>query len=180
MRAVGHNRDMRWPVVGGMVVSLVLHGCLACNELGCTGGFAWEARPRGSTPLEAGTYEVEILLDDTHFSTTCTVADTFGASDCTILDEGDWHVAFELSQLDPNEWMPEDPAGGFRLRASQFVEDGRRTSTRGPRHVEIEITLDGAPLVFTTYDVEYERDEDFYGDERCGFCDLEEERRSTF
>jgi hypothetical protein len=171
---------MRWPVVGGMVVSLALHGCLACNELGCTGGFAWEARPRGSTPLPPGTYAVEILLDDEQVSTTCTVADTFGASDCTILEEGDWHVSFELSQLDPNAWMPEDPAGGFRLRAFQLVEDGRRTSTRGPTHVEIEITQDGAPLVLATYDVEYERDEDFYGDERCGFCDLEQERRSTF
>jgi hypothetical protein len=162
-----------------VVASAVLHGCLFCTEEGCAGGFAWEARPRDGMGLQPGLYEVEIVLDDDSFTTTCTIADTYGDSECTFIDEGEWFVSFDLQQLDRNEWMPEDPPGGFDLRASQMVEDGRKSSTRGPARVEIEITRDGANVITTAYDVEYVRDEDFWGDERCGFCDLEQRRAST-
>lgn len=40
----------------------------------------------------------------------------------------------------------------------------------------IVVTLDGAELTTSDYDLEYERDESFRGDSACGYCDQTESR----
>jgi hypothetical protein len=39
---------------------------------------------------------------------------------------------------------------------------------------------DGQPLLDESYELAYQRDDDFRGNERCGFCDELESREATF
>jgi hypothetical protein len=46
--------------------------------------------------------------------------------------------------------------------------------------VEITMTLDGRTLIDDAFAPEYARDEEFWGDERCGYCDEREDRTSQW
>jgi hypothetical protein len=164
-----------------------LHGCLACNDIGCGGGFSWTARAADGAALAPGAYTLTILLEESRYALTCTVTDMVGGSDCTMPEavegDGTFTVDVSLAHANDHDWTPELPAGGFYLRAADYSDssdDGSYTGVRGPTRVEIDITRDDQPFLSETYDVEYQRDDDFRGDERCGYCDSEEQREASW
>jgi hypothetical protein len=159
--------------------------CLACNDIGCDGGFEWSGRAGDNSGLVPGLYSFDITLDGSRFTLDCTVAETIGESDCgePTQVEGDagFDLYMDLSQVDPEEFDPSGPAGGFYLRAfddSESDESGRFTATRGPQQVHITALYGGMPLIDVDYEITYERDDDYRGDERCGYCD-ERQARET-
>jgi hypothetical protein len=172
---------------GTAVAATALPACLACNDIGCAGGFEWTARAADEGALTPGTYEVSIALEDDRYTLTCEIGDTFGESDCTepahVEGDVDYSVSFSITQLDETEWDPEQPVGGFFMVAVDTSESGRDglfSANRGPTQVTIEVSDMAGPLIDESYDVEYERDDDYRGDPRCGYCDLTEERTATW
>lgn len=173
-------------VVGAALLgtlSTLVQGCLACNEPGCSGGFSWNATPAAGGAVAAGTYSFEVVVEEDRYQIECQIADTYGNSDCkpAVHTEGsvDYNIHFDFGQLDAENWDPDDGVSGFELRISDTTGSNSSDSyneTRGPTEVAIHASLDGSALFDVEYALEYERDENFYGDERCGFCDSSERR----
>ena len=66
-------------------------GCQVCNDIGCDGGFEWNAETADGSGLAPGVYALEITLDGSVYAIDCTLTDAVGESDCTdpTLVEGD-------------------------------------------------------------------------------------------
>ena len=168
-------------------LGVVLPACLACNDIGCAGGFEWTAGAQDGTALEPGTYEVTLTLEDDTYEVTCEVAEKMKDSNCSepshTEGEVDYSLTLDIQQHDPGDWNPDSPVGGFYLSAvdaSGGDPDGSYSENRGPTLVAIEIVSDGDTLIDESYDVTYERNEDYRGDPRCGFCDEVEEREANW
>lgn len=170
------------------LVSLVhgLTGCVYCNASGCAGGFEWTARGEGDVPLAPGDYAVTIELETSTYVLTCTVAGSISASHCTspsmVDGEVDFYVSFGLSTFS-DDWDPSAAVAGFHLSASDTSDsdsDGQSSTIRGPEVVEIVVSSAEGPLVDVMYEVSYTRDDDYWGDERCGYCDLAEARSAVW
>jgi hypothetical protein len=152
--------------------------CMICNDIGCGGGLEWEASPRDGGAMMPGSYRLVLELDEGSYHFDCTVTERARDSECIARADND--DEFELSIDLPSyqatdEWDRDAPAASFVVEAWAFEGEEER-STRGPRDVHIVLDRDGETLVDASYDIAYERDEDFYGNERCGFCDLQEQR----
>lgn len=152
-------------------------GCQVCNDIGCAGGFEWNAETADGSGLAPGTYAFDITLDGTRYAIDCTLADTVGESDCSeptrVEGDGDFDVYIDLSHTG-NDWSPDAPADGFYLRAADHsgsAADGSYSETRGPKDVRVAVQLDGLPFFEVEYQVTYVRDDDYRGDESCGYCD---------
>ena len=165
------------------VVGALAQGCLACNEPGCAGGFSWYANPAAGEAVAPGTYSFDVVVEEDRYQIECQIADTFGNSDCKppvhAAGSVDYNISFSFGQLDPENWNPDDGVSGFDMRISDTTgsdSSGSYNETRGPEQVAITATLEGTPLFDVDYELEYERDENYYGDERCGFCDSSEVR----
>jgi hypothetical protein len=158
-------------------------GCLFCTDIACSGGFAWDAKPADDGVVAPGSYRFAIELDDGMYTIECTVAERARESECvgpSAEDADEFELDIELvSRQTSDEWDRDAPVGGFVVRAWASEGEDER-STRGPQAVHIDLERDGDLLVDSTYDIDYERDEDFYGNERCGFCDLQESRVATW
>ena len=162
---------------GGCTLVAVQSGCRMCHDIGCAGGFEWNARAVDSSPLAPGDYQLEALLDGAVFKVKCTVVPpSEGQSTCaepSIPEGAEYELVMGLQQvLDGEDWLP---AQGFTLVAINNSADGGR-SVEGPRTVQITVMRDDAPFLNVDYDVEYERVEDYYGDPSCGYCELEQSR----
>lgn len=170
----------RWGLA--LALGLVAAAPLACDEPitcfanECVEAFTWEARSSDGGALPPGTYAFEAELDGTRLGFSCTIAETMGASACdtpVVLEgDGDFDVALGLRTVTDGFQDPSDQVGRIELSASEHVEGG----VTGPKDVHITATRDGQPVVDESYAVTYERDEDYHGDERCGFCDGSETR----
>jgi len=177
---------LRAAVVAVALGSLAAAGpaCLACDSIACGGGLDWSARTEDGAGLLPGTYTFDITLESSSYAVECTVAETVGESDCgeptKVMGDVDFDMMIDVSHLDPNEWNPEGPAGGFYFYAYDHTDDGAASSTRGPTEVRIVAVHDGDPLMDESYEITYERDEAFRGEERCGYCDSLESREATF
>lgn len=173
------SSSLRPAAAGLALCSLVAGwaGCQVCNDIGCGGGFEWDAQTADGGGLEPGAYAIEVTLEGTRFAIDCTIADAVRDSDCTdptrVDGEGEFDVSFDLSHSG-NDWNPDGPPDGFYLQAadrSGSEPDGSYSETRGPEQVSVVVQHDGQPLLEVDYDVMYVRDDDYRGSERCGFCD---------
>lgn len=170
----------RWGL--GLVLGLVTVAPLACEEPiscfdnECSGVFGWYAQGEGGGALMPGTYAFEADLDGTLVGFSCVIADTLGGSECdtpVVLEgDGDFELRIDLYAVMEGYQDPNDQVGRITFSASEDVEGG----VTGPAAVQITATRDGQPVVDVTYDVTYERDETYHGDERCGFCDQTDTR----
>lgn len=156
---------------------------LACNDIGCAGGFEWDATPQSGDPVSPGAYSFEITLEDDVFTVDCTVAATYADSSCAepvhVSGTIDYIVSLSLQQVDPDNWDPMAPIGGFNLYAADTTgsdDSGNYSVTRGPTQVAIAVTVDDAPLFDVDYALEYVRDDDYRGDPACGYCDETQSR----
>jgi hypothetical protein len=156
---------------------------LACNDIGCAGGFEWIATPQAGGPVIPGAYALEITLEDDVFTVDCTVAATYADSSCAepvhVSGAIDYILNLSLQQIDPNNWDPTAPIGGFNLYAADTTgshPSASYSATRGPTAVSIVVTLDDAPLTSVDYELEYVRDTEYRGDPACGYCDQTQSR----
>jgi hypothetical protein len=152
-------------------------GCQVCNDIACGGGFEWNAETADGSGLAAGSYAFDITLDGSRYAVDCTIAATVGQSSCSeptrVDGDGTFNILFQLSHTG-NDWNPEGPADGFHLRAadrSGSDPDGSYSETRGPAQVVVVVQHDGQPFLEAEYAVTYVRDDEYRGDERCGYCD---------
>jgi len=166
------------------VAGLFQGGCLSCIEPGCGGGFEWNATPADGEAVPPGRYRFEITLEGDMFVVECDIAETYGDSDCGESEgDADWNLSLSRGQANPDDWNPDDPVSDFYLRASDTSgsdPDGSYNETRGPTSVSIVVTRDDAALTEVDYTLMYDRDDNYYGDERCGFCESQEVRDHTF
>lgn len=167
----------------GLALGLAAAAPLACDQITCqanqcAGGLEWYAQTDGGGALLPGTYAFEADLEGTRVSFECTIAETVGDSECEapVVLEGDGDFEHEVGLRGVMEGFqqPSDHVGRIVFSAREQVSGG----VRGPEAVHIVGTRDGQPIVDVTYELTYERDEAFHGDERCGFCDLTQTRTS--
>ena len=178
--------SLRALAAGLSLASLAAAGpaCMACNDIACGGGFEWTARTEPGVALLPGAYALEITLEGSIYEVECTVAESVRQSECGELvktsGDADFDVSFDVSQLDEVDWNPDGPAGGFYLTAADHTDaDGDFSATRGPTEVHVVVRRDAQPLLDESYDITYERDDAFRGNERCGYCDELELREVT-
>lgn len=176
-RRARHCAVAAWLALGSLAA--VGPACLACDEIACGGGLEWTARTEGNAGLVPGAYELQITLEGSSYTVECTVADTWSDSDCgepvQVGGAVDFDVRLDLQQVESEDWNPDGPAGGFYLDAADRSDsDDVASSTRGPTEVQIVVLHDGQPLLDESYELTYERNEDFRGNERCGYCDERE------
>ncbi|HWB73332.1 MAG TPA: hypothetical protein VG755_00225 [Nannocystaceae bacterium] len=162
--------------LGGTITTV---SCVMCNDIGCIGGLEWEASPLEGGAMMPGSYDLVLELDGGSYHFDCTVTELARESECSGPaddDDDEFELSIDLTSYQTTEeWDRDAPAGKLLVQVWAFEGDEQR-STRGPRDVHIVLARDDRMLVDTTYDIDYERDEDFYGDEKCGFCDLQEQR----
>jgi len=161
-------------------------GCLfpACTDIGCGGGFEWVGSATDDTPLVPGVYAVELAIEASRYTVSCTIAESIAASTCTqpLQSEGAiaFSVSFSLSTVPTEDWDPQTPPGGFYLSAvdrSESDPDGSFSASRGPTRVGVEIVRDDTPFVTVEYEeITYRRDDD----DRCGYCDQLQSRETLW
>lgn len=157
-------------------------GCLVCNDIGCAGGLEWKAQPLEGGAMPLGEYRLAIELDDGTYDFDCSIVLRSRESECVPADDNDdeFELTIEVSSYQSSEeWDRDAPPGSFLVRAWVFEGKDDR-STRGPRDVHVVLERDGDELVDAVYDIDYERDEDFAGSKRCGFCDELESRAADW
>lgn len=171
------------PWLLGLACGLVAVAPLACDTITCqsnqcAGGLEWYAQTDGGGALLPGTYAFEADLDGTRVSFECSIAESVGDSDCeapVVLEgDGDFELEVGVRGVEQGFQQPSDHVGRIVLDAREQVSGG----VRGPEAVHIVGTRDEQPIVDVTYELTYERDEAYHGDERCGFCDLTQTRTS--
>jgi hypothetical protein len=162
---------------------LNLGGGITCLANECVGGLAWTAATEDGQPLLAGEYSLQVELEgDDRFTIACSVADD-GTAECDEPVQADGDRDFRVGVA----WFGEhtvhtDGMGttvtthGIAVTAREQVDGG----VRGPTTAVLTLSRDGAVVLEDEYSLEYERDEEYHGDERCGFCDLSEERETTW
>lgn len=165
-------------VLGLFAVAPLACDSIPCNTNQCVGGLEWYAQAAGGGALLPGTYVFEFELDGTRVGSSCLIAETLGDSECdppmVLEGDGGFEVELGLRGVMEGFQQPSDHVGRIELRAYEDVAEG----VRGPEAVHIVGTRDGQSIIDVTYEMTYERDESYHGDERCGFCDLTETRRS--
>lgn len=169
-----------------LALSSVVGGCgllsIDCYDNECVGGLEWTATTADEMALRPGPYELRLDLEGDELTVACTVADD-GTGSCgePIQTTGDRDFRVRVV------WFGEmtatvDGMGsmvtrhGIAIIANEHVEGG----TRGPTDVSLALYHEGAVVIEESYALDYERDETYHGDERCGFCDSTETRSSTF
>jgi len=168
-----------------LLVSVAAWGCdpvVSCTDNECVGGLHWIATTADELPLVAGEYTLELELEDNRFTIACSVAED-GAAQCdeAVQISGDRNFQVDV------QWFGEhttniDGMGttltrhGIDVSTREHVDLG----VRGPTHVGLTLDRDGEILLEEAYAPMYERDPNYHGDERCGFCDSAESRESTW
>jgi hypothetical protein len=169
--------SVRWRLrclwLGGAVVLLGAACQGDCNDIGCNGGFHWIARTGDEQPLGVGTYAFELTLDDVPHAVTCTITEPPLTSACDEPATPDEEFALSVRL---RRRSVDDAVDGFEFLAILHASSGIVRETRGPQHVSAVVWYEGELIVDVSYDVTYERDHTHYGDERCGYCDLQQAR----
>lgn len=150
--------------------------CLTCTEQGCNGGFEWSARPFDDSTIVPGTYELTVVVEGTTHEIVCDIAAGASTSECTEPDFD--NDAFVLVDLQPRQvgetWDPDAPIEALRVwiaDTTDLRDDDRSNSVRGPEEIDITLRLGTRVLFEGHFEPEYARNETFWGDERCGYCD---------
>lgn len=157
-------------------------GNINCTDNECVGGLEWTATTQGGQSLLPGDYWLQVELEGgDRFTIECAVADD-GTAQCDAPIQTDGARDFRVGV----EWFGEntvhaDPMTtvttyGIRVTARERVDGG----IRGPTTAVLTLSHDGAVLIEDEYSLEYDRDERYHGDERCGFCDLTQVRETTW
>jgi hypothetical protein len=153
----------------GTVAALTI-GCLNCNSIACVGGFELNVSMSDGDALPEGEYLVHLVVETSEFDVHCQVTNSVETSNCEEITSPDgWNIGLYTI---PYSVDGPGPPTGFRLGAvDESDSHGRFDAMRGPDHVGVTFDLNGGILGEGEFDPEYEHRDDFYGDERCGYCD---------
>lgn len=167
----------RLAVVAALGIFAGAAACVACQENGCDAGFEWTASPIGGGTIAPGEYRITFDVEEASYEVVCTIAEGFRQSECTLPDgDHEFDLTFDLTPRQANDtWNPDAPVESLRVSIADhgdWRDDDRSQSVRGPEEVAITVTLGDRKLVDEAFTPDYVRDEDFWGDERCGYCDL--------
>lgn len=159
-------------------------GCeeiVSCFDNECNGGLLWSATTADDLPMQPGEYSIEVELEGDVLTIACTV-DNDGEGQCGtpqhVQGDRDFRVSVERAgelvvHLDADTT---ETSYGFDIRANEWVEGG----VQGPIDIRVTLERDGTTLLEDQATMEYERDDEFHGDPRCGFCDLSEARATVW
>lgn len=164
--------------------AVMLTSCLgvetSCFAINCLAGVYWSATVADGETLPPGEYTVRAVLDDTTtFLIHCEVDNPPSTSRCDglgTLTGPDAYIA--QANLAKQSTGPGEPvaAHGFSLTATKSEPPGvssEHGGVTGPGRMEVEILHEGEVVFEAGYTLEYTRDERFFGDPECGFCDSE-------
>lgn len=178
------NRASWLAAITGVVLLANGVHCVACDAIGCVGGYSGTARAADDSTLAPGTYTLVVELEGTRHELQCTIAEGGLADsrcDETVPSTDEFELSVELqSRQAGTTWDRHAPIEALVIRAWADDDDGTNGSTRGPTEVGVELRQGDRVMLSSHDEIEYERDEDFYGDERCGYCDLEQARDMTW
>jgi hypothetical protein len=185
---VAHVRVTLAAVSGLLALLGGVHCILPCNDIACDGGFEWLAAPAAGALIPPGEYVLEIVVEGTPHEIVCTIAAGLQESECsqavTPDGESDFDLYVDLGSRHESEiWNPDAPIESIRMSIADNTDrddEDRTQSIRGPEEIEITVTLGDRVLVEQSFAPEYVRDEDFWGDERCGYCDERSNGASTW
>lgn len=162
-------------------LSFFISGCVRCNDIGCPyGGFGVTATMAGGNAYSKGEYTVHLVVEEHEFDIYCQVTNTYETSQCDdgqIASPSGWKYTLKLltglTDGDIEHPDPAKPVIGIRFFAAHETNSGRR----GPTSLDVQIQLADIILIENSYSPQYERDNDYYGDEDCGYCEttIEEE-----
>ena len=154
---------MRSLLLGSCAVLCALAGgCLMCNSIACNGGLEVTASMSDGGALADGQYDVHLTIEGDTVDFSCAIADgNLPSGGCDPAEGAGWAIMFYVAE----------EVSGFKIRISDQDAGGGSDSVRGPDSVSVSIALDGTTIGVADYAPEYTRDEDFYGDEECGYCD---------
>lgn len=175
-------------LVGIAALATGVHCDGLCNDIDCSGGLAWTAAPSDGTTLVPGEYRLDLVVEGTPHEIVCTIAAGLRDSECTdpVTPTGDspFYVSVDLTPRQTGDtWDPDAPVEALRVRIadqSDVDDDDRTQSIRGPAKIEITLTLASRVLLDESFVPEYVRNEEFWGDAECGYCDEEVQDASSW
>ncbi len=154
----------------------VSYGCFDhCTDEGCLGGFSLTMQMPDNARLPIGEYAISVRVEEDTVQYTCTVAETYEDSKCddpkleqSYLSHAlSIHMDYPEEEDGENLWDPTQPPVSFELGVV-YIE-GR--SMRGPESISISIELNETAFGQGDYTPVYERDNSYWGNEHCGFCE---------
>lgn len=158
-----------------MLISSVIYGCLNCDTIECGGGFRLHVMMSDNGELPEGDYVVSVGVEDEIFDISCNIAESLPNSKCVYVEEQEARMV----AIDQNGWMillylsGTQKPDGFDLHIENRSDSKDRFSAvRGPEFVTITVSMNNAVLGEGEFFPKYNHDEDYYGDERCGYCDI--------
>jgi hypothetical protein len=166
-------------VIAGVVTLVNDVHCVMCTEQGCIGGFEWSATPADGSTIVPGEYLLVVVVEGTTHEIVCTIAAGAKDSECTeptVTDgDGEFDLSVSLDSRQANDsWDSDAPIESLRLFVADHTDlrdDDRSDSVRGPEEIDIAMRLGTRVLFDEHFEPEYMRNETFWGDERCGYCD---------
>ena len=154
-----------WLLAAGLLVGGAMSwlGCMNCNEPACGLPFQWRGDPLESIP--PGMLRVEIDVEQSRYVVECTLGDLEASCAEPVRESGEQEflVSMYLS-ADAVDLQISDQSGSDPFGAPSY--------DRGPSDVAVTLTLDDEVLTSVEYtELEYVRNDEFYGAPQCGFCD---------
>lgn len=153
--------------------ALFLHGCFTgCYDIGCVGGFRLKASYKDNSPLTKGEYIVHLTVEKYKFDVKCEITDLSEKIACEFIKNmpEDWLILVMMN----SEYVDDIKKGYTEIYisiADASDSHGDFSAITGPDFVQINIENSGKIIGEGTYHPEYDRDYDYFGDERCGYCD---------
>jgi hypothetical protein len=185
---MGSTRTARLSIVMTGLLGIGAASCIVpCNEIACDGGFEWTATPADGSTIVPGQYRIELVIEGTTHVVECAIAAGLRDSECGEAVVTDGEELFVWAHLDSRQssetWDPEAPIEALRVSIADhgdWEDDDRSQSVRGPEEIAITLSLGDRVLLEDEFAPQYERDEDFWGDKRCGYCDEREDGSSQW
>jgi hypothetical protein len=153
--------------------------------IGCTGGFELYVATEDGTSITEGEYTFNFNVEGEEFEIVCSTdpADNinYWAELSNIPDDLSLLPIPEFVDLSPEKNGSDVHLIGFYFKIS-YHEPGEvdnSYSVRGPESVSVKVEFEGNVIAQEDYLPEYERDNDYFGDPKCGYCDSAVEETLT-
>ena len=167
---------------GAVLVCLTIFcsACLMCEDQGCEGGFILSAAPLNGEALPVGAYRLMVSVESQEFEVQCTVNEDADTSFCEHNPDlpKEWNYVFSVHSTNI---LPEDNSSAsiatqfhvsiYHIEESKIKNNIYETSYTGPSHVTLRIEFNGTTIGNSDFSPSYTRDNDYRGDDRCGYCD---------
>ncbi|MBN2803441.1 MAG: hypothetical protein JXR91_10125 [Deltaproteobacteria bacterium] len=125
----------------------------------------------GAPNWDIGEYSLDFKIDQHSLTVICPVEQEIRWARCTITgdvpDELGLSCNMRLIAIDPND--SQSAATGGIVCNTEYYDDS--LSVRGPENVTIVVKREGKVIGSGEYEPEYTRNNNYWGDEECGYCE---------